>query len=407
MSEERGRPAVDRAGHRERPRLVTVDGGGGWRPTDVQALVLDAAFAEPAVAERAFARWEAITGFDDVDQGSFRLLPLVAHRFHELGIESAKPAVLQGVLRRSWFEVQMTLAETMPAVDALLAAAVDVLLFKGAALGAFAYDTPGTRPMVDLDVLVPERHAPVALATLLAASWTPGEVPLPHPPGRLPPGFLRFRSGVDLRGRSRAEVDLHWHATDASCWPGADAVLWESSRPVEIAGRRVRVLAPEDELLVACVHGMRWNPVPPLRWAADALTILRSETVDWDRVAAHAEELRVEPLVAAPLRFLHDRYDAVPAHVLTRLDRRPVGWAERRWIETIVEPPTTRSFAAQYGRYLRSARHDSGLRRYVGGVPEHLVYLLGRESLRELPGELARRLARRVRRSVMAGAQRG
>jgi hypothetical protein len=380
-----------------------ADGGGGWHPTDVQALVLDAAFAEPATAARSFARWEEITGFDDVDEGSFRVLPLVAMRLRELGITSARPAVLQGLLRRSWFEVQMTLAETLPAVDALQGAGVDVMLFKGAALGALVYETPGARPMRDLDVLVPEEQAPKALATLLAAGWAPGEVPLPRPPGVLPTEFLRFRHSADLHGSGGAEVDLHWHATEAWCWPGADDALWASSRPIEVGGRVVRALMPEDELLVACVHGVRWNPVPPLRWAADVLTILRSGPIDWVVVVEHARELRVEPLVQMTLRYVHERYDAVPVGVLDALAARRPGWAERHWIAALIDPSLTRSFAAQYGRYLRSVPDNTPFRRYVAGLPEHLVYLLGRDSVRELPGELTRRLARRARRTLALG----
>jgi hypothetical protein len=100
------------------------------------------------------------------------------------------------------------------------------------------------------------------------------------------------------------------------------------------------------------------------------------------------------------MRYLHGRFGAVPDWVLDDLAARRPGWTERRWMATLVQPPRTRSFTAQYGRYLRSARHDAPFRRYIGGIPEHLVYLLGRDSMWDLPGEVSRRLVRRARRTL-------
>jgi hypothetical protein len=388
------------------PWVSTTDDGGSWQPTPLQALLLDAAFGNRARAERAFDDWAAVTGFDDVDTGSFRLLPLVGHHLEQLGVTNSWSAHLRGILRRSWYENQVMQHATLPAVDALLAAGVDVVVFKGGSLSILAYDNPGVRPMQDLDVLVPEARAADALGVLLAAGWEPDESRLPDPSASLPPQFLRFRHSVPLRGPAGFEVDLHWHATYVSCWPGADAALWETTRPLTLQGRCVRALAPEDELIVTCVHGLGWNQVAPIRWIADALTLMHRAPIDWDAVTARASAQRVEPLLALTFELLRTRFDApVPVAVVTSLrDRRP-GYFERHWLDSVIAAHGRRHLAARYGEYLRSAQGDSGLRRWVGGLPQHLVYLFDCHSATELPAETWRRVTSRVRdRLVRRGA---
>jgi hypothetical protein len=119
----------------------------------------------------------------------------------------------------------------------------------------------------------------------------------------------------------------------------------------------------------------------------------------WEALVARARELRVEPHLVLAFGYLRSRFDAdVPDWVIDALrDRRP-GYFERQWFDAHVNGRDRRSFAAHYGYYLRGARRESGFQRYVGGLPDHLVYLLGCDSRAELPAELWRRTARRLHR---------
>lgn len=378
--------------------MTTTGGGGGWQPTPLQGLLLDAAFAPRERAEASFAAWDAATGFDEIDDGSFRLLPLVAHHLAELGVTTARGELLGGIQRRSWFENQMVLSASLPAVDALLDAGIDVVVFKGAALSALAYDNMASRPMDDIDILVREHEAERALSVFLDAGWEPGDVRLPRPTGSLPAEFRRFRHSAPLSTAAGHAIDLHWHATDSWCWPDADADLWASAREFDLRDRTVRALAVEDELIVACVHGVRWNPVPPVRWVADALTLLHT-TIDWCAFVSHARRLRVEPQLALTMRLLHDRFDAaIPVGVLDALCARSPGYFERSWLDSRLRRSDRRTLAAHYGRYERSIVPGDGPRTWLSDLPAHLAYLFGCDSSRDLPAELWRRTATRVRR---------
>jgi len=382
------------------PAVTVATTPGTWRPTVLQELVLDAALSEGARAEAAFAEWVEATDFDDVDGGSYRVLPLVAARFEQLGIAGSWSAHLRGILRRSWYENQVMLHATLPAVDALQAAGIDVVVFKGGSLGVLAYPGIGTRPMDDLDVLVPEGRAEDALGVLFGAGWElgPEGVPAALRGGDLPDAFRRLRHSVGLRGPAGFEMDLHWHATYAWCWPDADRGLWTTTRPFELRGRSLRALEAGDELLVACVHGLRPNLVPPIRWVADAIMVMRSGPIAWEQVIDRARDLLVEPYLALAFDYLRARFDApVPGWVVAALRERRLGYFERQWFESRLDSRATRSVGAHYGGYLRGGRTEGRLRRYAGGLPAHLVYLLGCDSTTALPAEIGRRATARVR----------
>lgn len=159
------------------PAVSTIAGPGGCWPTPLQELLLDAALMDRDRALEAFAEWVAATGFDEIDSGTFRMLPLAAHNFNRLGITNKWSAHLRGTLRRTWYENQVMLHAALPAVDVLQSAGIDVVVFKGAALAVLEYGSLDVRPMDDLDVLVPEDRAAEALRALLDSGVGAGRRP--------------------------------------------------------------------------------------------------------------------------------------------------------------------------------------------------------------------------------------
>jgi hypothetical protein len=375
---------------------------GTWRPTSLQALVLDAALQPRERAVSSFQRWVDLTRFDDVDSGSYRVLPLVAARFEELDVSEPWSLHLRGILRRSWYENQLVVHGTLPAVDALHEAGIDVIVMKGGSLSVLAYPSVGARPMDDLDLLVREAQAIDALRVLLDLGWKlePGGVPESMHQGQMSEAFRRIRHSTGLTGPAGHDIDLHWHATYAWCWPGADTGLWSSARPFELGGRQVRALAAADELIVACVHGFLVNDlVAPIRWVTDSVMLVRSGALDWQALVARARELAVEPQLALALGYLR-RFEPVPDWVFAALAERRPGYFERHWFASRTDLQPNRSLAAHYGSYLRGARSDPPFRRYVGGLPSHVTVLLGCDSVGEAGSQVVTRGAARVKRAL-------
>lgn len=378
-----------------------------WLPTPRQLLLLRACLWEGDAALAAWAEWRG--GEPDlarVERGSMRLLPLA---YLNLGPELAgdpDAGWLKDVYRVNWAATQISLRAGRRAIEALRAMGIEVLLLKGAALISAFYRDPGGRPLGDVDIAVPPARVADAVRALRAAGFAPVE----DEPERL----LATRHSLAFRDRDGREVDLHrgmlWRA-------GLDDEFWRGSVEREVDGARVRILDRADQLLHVCAHGAAWNPVHPVRWAADAFKVLEApkafqapaepsrapglaeEGVDWDRLVAMAELGRLSLPLGEALAYLAAELGApVPAKAIDELGAMPVSGSERRAHEAIARAPSSRRSAAMlwwfWERHRAKARID-GKRPTPAGMVRDMQGFWGLERASLVPGHAARRLLRR------------
>jgi len=95
---------------------------------------------------------------------------------------------------------------------------------------------------------------------------------------------------VFVKKNSVLQVDLQWvmaHEQFAFCLDRPE--IWGHRAHVSIDGQMVRGLAPEELLIVLCVHGSKhaWEQ---LKWIADVAELLRSHSLSWKRVFSRASE---------------------------------------------------------------------------------------------------------------------
>jgi hypothetical protein len=229
--------------------------------------------------------------------------------------------------RRAWYRNELLLDGGRDAVHALRAAGVPAVLLKGAAIAAVVVQEHALRPMQDFDVLVPRAAFPHAVEVLRREGWRG------NPPVRDPEAHFVFQHAGSFR-RGPAEVDLHW----ASAWGMLDAdgerEFWRAARPVAFRGEDVLVLAAPDMLLQTFVHAtLAQTTIPPIRWAADAMLVLRAEpALDWDRLVRMAALRRHSLGAIRCIEYLRDGLEAnAPAGVLREL-RRNVRALERPYL---------------------------------------------------------------------------
>ncbi len=359
------------------------------RPTPEQLLVLHAALdqSEPALA--AWSRWRAATEFDDVDHGSTRLLPLV---YRNLGADAFDPEVagrLKGLYRRSWSQNQLNFKRAATVIDLLEAAGIPTLVIKGASLALLSYGDVGARPMDDADVLVPHERAIEAIGVLSDAGWVPDHDD--------PPAWTEVHHSLGFAGPGGGNVDLHWFAL----WqPARDDELWQASVPLEISGAPTRAPCAADQLLLACVHGTPWSPLPPFRWIADAAMVVRAAgaDLDWDRVAAEAERRQLTVATAAALGYLVEEFAlAVPRSTLTRLQAAPATRHERAAFRAACSPDSPlRTLRMAWDRYRRLRDLDTGAAT-PRSFPSFARRFWGMDSVWQLPLHGARRATKRLR----------
>lgn len=364
----------------------------GNRPTAEQLLVLHAALGPAPAAADAWQRWRAAVEFDDVDHGSTRLLPLVYRNLGADAFDAEVAGRLKGLYRRSWSHNQLIFRRAAGAIELLEEAGIKTLITKGASLAVLSYGDVGVRPMDDVDVLVPIERTAEAIEVLSEAGWKPDHEDLS--------AWTEVHHSLGFAGADRGEVDLHWF----SLWqPASDKELWRASVPLELAGAATRAPSPADQLLLACVHGTPWSPLPPFRWIADAITVIRSaeEQLDWDRLVGEAERRRLTVAVGAALEYLGEEFEAaIPLAVLERLRAAPASRHERAAFRAAGQADSPlRTLRMAWDRYRRLRDLDTGAPR-PGNFADFARRFWGLESVWQLPLHGARALSRRRERDA-------
>jgi hypothetical protein len=288
-------------------------------------LLLDAALLDPAAGgAAAFARWRGAVDIDHLDGGSFRLLPLVVANLGE-HVDGEVAGRVQGVARYAWAWTQRLLGAAEPVLADLDEAGIPALLTKGSAL-VVGYGTPAKlRPMHDLDIAVPHARFDEAVEICRRHALEP-EVDADHP-------IWRDAHAVSLANPAGVRLDLHRFVLASWPRPGADDPIWETAAPAAVRSAPCAVPGPAELLLGILEHAARWNPQDTnIRWAADAVTLLRSNAVDWDRFAWLADHYRLTATTSPALTWLRDRYGApVPPSVLVAPRPTPGGLVDRAW----------------------------------------------------------------------------
>jgi hypothetical protein len=381
--------------------------GPPW-PDQLQRSLLRVAFLE---RDGAVEEWRVLRRglvLDDIwDPETHRLLPLVYRRLVQLGVEDPQLPRLKGLHRHAWYQNQLNLSRLAPFLERLEGAGIRTMVVKGVPLALRFYGDLGSRPMNDVDVLVPTDRMADALRLLEGDGWQA------HRDGRnrsqrLTAGFslISHHSRI-VTAPDGFYVDLHWHLREQFVIPGEEVNssddFWTAAEPIDIGGVPTRALCASDLLLHAIVHGLVSQRDAPARWAADAMVVIgRPEAVDWDRLIQQAEGRRLVLILRAALGYLVNNLSAtVPPDVLARLDRLPATRDDERAFERALS-------LDPYGPRLQGLfdlgpawawrRAHLGTTRAVLDLPAFLRDTWQVPHTRDVPVEAGRHLADRLRR---------
>ncbi|MDB4915732.1 MAG: hypothetical protein JWM95_3376 [Gemmatimonadetes bacterium] len=376
--------------------VLSRDGGTHahlW-PSRDQRLLLTAVFGPATEAIAAFQQWKLNVDLDsDFGWESVRLLPLVYHRLHSLGVDDALMGRMKGMYRRAWSENHRLFHETAPVIAQLVHHGVDVLLLKGAPLAHSYYGNPALRPMSDLDIAVRRESLHRALALMHDIGWRCTTDPNER--------RLRFVHALQFVGPERGEIDLHFRVLVEANRKGADDAFWSRTEPLAVDGMQVLQLEPAFMLLHVVIHGLRWNVETPIRWISDALTIvrMRAADIDWEAMVSFAQRQRITHRLGLGLAYLVDEFDAaIPGDVITRLRSSGPTLLERA--ENTVLFTDVRAFGGVLPNHwlnlVEFARSPSAATPlgFVRGYPHFLAYRFNLNGRRELLSFLARGMVR-------------
>lgn len=245
----------------------------------------------------------------------------------------------------------MVLTGELVALLALFEAeGIRALPFKGPAVAYSLYGGLALRGFGDLDILVQDTDISRATALLVAHGYqAPDQIAdtASRPFLQFQP-FLESPQSQRVFNFYRADgkvVELHWRFTPRHFpFPLVETGLWNRLGSVDLPGRKALNLAPEDMLLLLCVHGSKhcWER---LIWICDIAALISAEPdLDWDGALRRARQLRVARMVFVGLLLAGEVLQAaVPEGPLkaAKRDREAVrlaAWVGRRLRQKPLDP---------------------------------------------------------------------
>ena len=200
--------------------------------------------------------------------------------------------------------------------DAFAERSVPVVPIKGATLALSAYGDLTLRDFSDLDLLIPESAIGAAQAVLFAQGYERKDLSTDPVEAEHDEGPYH----VFIKKRCLVRVDLQWvMAHQHFAFQLDRPEFWAHRTPVMLGSSTVQVLAPEELLILLCVHGSKhaWEQ---LKWVCDVAELLRSHPdLDWERIFANATAWRCQRLIHIGLALAHRVLDApIPESVCAR-----------------------------------------------------------------------------------------
>jgi len=236
-----------------------------------------------------------------------RVIPLLYRNLHTLGGDAVPQSILKQFQSHFYANAahNLLLAQELIKILRLFEGHnIIAIPYKGPVLATSVYGDLALRQFGDLDILIQKRDALNAKKLLSSQGYR-----LWHPRlDGLLPALYRIRKVYELQSADRQIlVELHW---SVASWPVRfpldPAQLWKGAETVTLAGASVRSLAPEDLLLILCVHGSKhlWCR---LGWICDIAELLRTfPGLAWEALLARAERLGGTRMLFLGLLLAHE-----------------------------------------------------------------------------------------------------
>jgi len=270
------------------------------------------------------------------------LLPLLHHHLSKSQLDLVPPAhakQLKTVFQENVARNLVLMNELRSITQSLQSSGVESFPFKGPVLGLIAYDDPGLRQSVDLDIVVRPTDLAKAWDCLTARGYR-----LTRKLDARQIQFLisRQHNLQFARNEGRLMIELHWRIAPKLFAPGFGAEdLWSKLKTINLKGFELRSLPVEELLMTLCVHGARhlWER---LSWVTDiAAVISATDEIRWTELLAMAKRTHTERILLVGLQLAKELLNAqLPPEISKAI-------ADDAMVATLVETLTKRICAAE------------------------------------------------------------
>lgn len=198
-------------------------------------------------------------------------------------------------------------AELIRITEALTAAGISPLPYKGPAIASQAYGDITAREFEDLDLIVRQRDLEKANEIVCGLGYE-ARFPALHTRGNsasLVPGEYNYSNA-----ERRTILELHTELT-LRHFPQALELdeFFVRAVKIDLGGRALSTFAPEDALLFLAVHAAKdfWLK---LIWVTDVAELIRRQTaLNWVTLMLRARELRLQRMLHVNLLLARDLFE--------------------------------------------------------------------------------------------------
>jgi hypothetical protein len=303
-------------------------------PTPRQELLLRAAVMPGEAGRVALTAWKQLAGcqrYEEIDFAASLVLPSVANNLQRSGLDDSWLPQLAGLTRYHWLhnacrqkQFALLLAELGRGGLAPLVAGPLALV----AGGYWPKDVP--RPIFAGELLLAASDASSAHEALSLRGWKYSS--------RVRPQVAGWCSET-WRGPQGERLSLHYTLLPRRFPAVAKLDLLNESTAAQVNGVACRAVSAEHLLVQLCVRG-HWpgrGNQQPLLWLLDAVRMVESQRLDWDRLLEIAFASHALVPVRETMRYLSQRLAAaVPVDWIVAASSRAVSAQEENLLARTV-----------------------------------------------------------------------
>lgn len=298
------------------------------RPEDELLVLVASVGSDPEMTERINALVEKRLKWDVLIESASHhgLLPLLYWHIKS-NCRAAVPEAILGQLQIAFHETSKTnlllTGELLEILNRLESHGILAIPFKGPTLAVKAYGNLAFRQFGDLDILLDAENLPRAKSLLSTMGY---QAQYLLAPAQEEAYLVSLRQWPIVKGKSRICVELHSRLTPKDfAFPLEWVNVSRRLQPVQLCGREVLTLSPEDLLLLLCAHGAKhlWLN---LGWICDIAHLLSAEkNLDWVKILEQARAMGCERMLLLGLFLASDLLGAkVPDEILKSIQKTQV-----------------------------------------------------------------------------------
>lgn len=257
------------------------------------------------------------------DAAQHSLRPLLARHLSGCAAEIVPPAALKRLtdgVRTNTGRCLILTAELIRIMDRFHEAGIPAVPYKGPVTAVQAYGDVTLREFEDLDIVLPQRDMLRANGIVVGLGYS-ARFPWilsPDAASALVPGEYNYRDEA-----RRILIELHTERT-LRHFPVAPDLddLARNLVPISFSGHEIRTFAPEDALVMLCIHGSKdfWQKIS---WVVDIAELVRAcPALDWDAAYRRADSWNARRILHLGLALACGMLDA---RLLDEIDARVNG----------------------------------------------------------------------------------